>query len=303
LFDFSPEDVSSVMSMVLPSVSIQNTLRAFLFGDYKFEFKDGAKTQFFDYWPSKYSNFVRVGKTRGSVLHKFAGWVEDVYAPKYTSFQPLEVAMAGKGNIVRSRMCHDFVTDSLWALYNEGVKLKAEDTIFRDHIIMYASHTTRAEDMVQTMRGRRRWLRYLRALGLYLEEIKEQFTHARNALLVGFKLGIPVFLHGQHEDHQVHLVPPFLNYCYLPLAIPPKVHDPFGAMKLCALGMEANLTNSTSLAPWGPLLALEERMDRVEVFPALILVILMATFCTSAGQRKEGQAEDSDAKQKKKKDK
>merc|ERR1712045_219708 len=94
-------------------------------------------------------------------------------------------------------------------------------------------------DFTQTPRGRRKWLRYLRGLGIYLEQIKEQFTHARHALAVAWKLGLPIFLHNEDQDYKINLVTPFLNYCYLPLALPPEVHDPFASMKLCALGMKA----------------------------------------------------------------
>merc|ERR1712039_426409 len=110
----------------------------------------------------------------------------------------------------------------------------------------------------------------------YLEQIKEQFTHARAALIVGWRLGLPVFLHAHSQEHHILLEPPFLNYCYLPLAIPPEVHDPFAAMKLCALGMEANLTNNTVPWPMGDLLSIEEHLDRSEVFPAFLLVVISA---------------------------
>mmetsp|Transcript_23223 Transcript_23223/g.54372 ORF Transcript_23223/g.54372 Transcript_23223/m.54372 type:complete len:184 (+) Transcript_23223:135-686(+) len=170
-------------------------------------------------------------------------------------------------------MCHDFVTDALWVLYRGGARLKAEDVIFRDHIIMYATAVDIASTLLQTRRGTRMRLRYLRLLALYLEDIKQQFTAARNVMVAAFRLGIPIFLHNEFKDYRVHLVPPFLNYCYLPLAIPPDVHNPLGSMKLCALGMEANLTNATVPLPWGPLLAAEERLDRPDVLMSLLLVV------------------------------
>jgi len=224
-----------------------------------------------------------LGQLNGTVFDRFVDWVETSYAPSFSEFQPLEVAVEGSGNVVRSRMCHDFVTDALWALYNHSVKLEAKDAIFRDHIILYASSFDVVDLQANSTRDHRRQLRFFRVLELYMEDIKEQFTHARTALLAGFKLGIPVFLHNEHQEFRVHLVPPFLNYCYLPLAIPPKVHNPFAAMKLCALGLQANLTNSTGPIPWGPMLAIEERFDRLEVPLALLLVALAATWGSAGG--------------------
>merc|ERR1712194_605537 len=119
-------------------------------------------------------------------------------------------------------------------------------------------------------------------------------TYARGALIAGWRLGLPVFLHDFAAEYQVKLVPPFLNYCYLPLAIPPEVHDPFAAMKLCALGMEANLTNTTAPWPWGTVLTLEENLDRTEVGPAFLLLVLTVLIAgRKVGPREVGDESES----------
>jgi len=84
-------------------------------------------------------------------------------------------------------------------------------------------------------------------------------------------------VHDEYGDyHAVKLTPPFLNYCYLPLAIPPAVYEPFGSVKLCALGMEANATNQTTPFPLGHLLAVEGNLDHPEVFLMLFLIAVVA---------------------------
>jgi len=279
VFDFAPQNTSSVLSLVVPDVQHESEWQAVLLGQVTLGWRDGAKLIFHPTWPKAFENFVSLGKFNGTVFNSFVDWVVEYFEPRFKSFQPLEVASsaAGRGRtILRSRMCHDFVTDALWILYNNGAKLKAEKPIFRDHIILYARHMIKADDFAKTRRGLRTWLRYLRSVFLYIDEIKKQFTSARHALIANWKMGIPVFLHDMDHDYELHLMPPFINYCYLPLAIPPKVHDPFGTNKLCALSLEANVSNTTAPMPWGALLAAEQSMDRPEVFVALILMVLVA---------------------------
>lgn len=292
LFDYTPVDTSSVMNMVMPHIQMRSVWRALLLGDWQFEYKDAARTEFFRGWPNSYTNFVRVGHTNGTVFQGFADWVIHDFVPRHSAFQPIEVADVNLANaarassvkaaqmtIVRSRMCHDFVTDSLWFLYEAGATLQADDIIFRDHIIMYADKVKKAGPFIG--HTKRRFGRYWRVVALFLEGIKSQFTYARTALLAGWKLGIPVFLHDEWQDYEIELAPPFLNYCYLPLAIPPDRYNPFAATKLCALGMEANITNTSAPLPWGPLLAVEERLD--QSVPALSLAaVVLAVAVASA---------------------
>eukprot|EP00929_Paragymnodinium_shiwhaense_P119443 TRINITY_DN9133_c0_g2_i1.p1 TRINITY_DN9133_c0_g2~~TRINITY_DN9133_c0_g2_i1.p1 ORF type:complete len:433 (-),score=72.54 TRINITY_DN9133_c0_g2_i1:215-1513(-) len=290
LYDFTPDDTSSVMRMVLPEVHMPKGLfRAAFFGEVEFDWHDEAHMEFYiGDWPGHYTNFVKLGQFNGSLLLKFADWVVSDYMDNFTAFNPVEVvvpeAIKKEGQTsIRSRMCHDFVTDSLWMLYESGAKLKAEHVVFRDHIIMYAE---KIDKMDADTGFKKKELRYLRSLFLYLNKIKQQFTHAREALLALWRLRVPIFVHDYKGDyHQVQIVPPFLNYCYLPLAIPPEQYNPFGATKLCALGMEANLTNTTSPWPMGPLLAAEDRLDQATPLTALLITAVVVALST--GQQKK----------------
>jgi len=298
LFSFSPVDTSSVMNMVMPHIFMDSLWKSLIFGVALVEYKAGARMEFYPHWPDSYTNFVKVGRASGTMFRNFTDWVIDVFSPKHSEFQPIEVAdvnravlATGSNNeqqtmtIVRSRMCHDFVTDALWFFYEVGARLKADDVIFRDHIIMYASAVEEIGP-IGAGREKRRFLRYWRLIGLFLAGIKSQFTYARSALIAGWRLGLPVFLHDQWQDYEIHLVPPFLNYCYLPLAIPPQMHNPFATTKLCALGLEANATNTSAPTPWGPLLAVEERLDKPIPLLGFAAVVFAASAFASASVNK-----------------
>lgn len=287
LFDFTPDNTSSVMRMVIPEVNVDSLWRAAALGEVNYTWNDGAHMEFHEEWPEHFTTFTRVGKTTGAGLYKLVDWVIGYYAPKFGKFNPVEVVVphaTEKG--LRSRMCHDFVTDSLWVLYENGAKLEEQTKLFRDHIIMYANELENWGPLNDSRDGRKRELRYLRGLHLYLQKIKQQFTYAREALVNLWRLDLPVFVHDEEGNyHRARLVPPFLNYCYLPLAIPPAVYDPLTPTKLCALGLKANLTNVTTPFPWGHLLAAEEHIDQ----PVNIMVFAITVLCLAVASGGGGQ--------------
>eukprot|EP00931_Biecheleriopsis_adriatica_P028933 TRINITY_DN17244_c0_g1_i1.p1 TRINITY_DN17244_c0_g1~~TRINITY_DN17244_c0_g1_i1.p1 ORF type:complete len:405 (-),score=57.29 TRINITY_DN17244_c0_g1_i1:28-1221(-) len=287
LYEYTPVDTSSVMNMLVPNIEgTEDGLM--MFGKYNMVFKDEAKTQLRLYWPKSYEKFTRLGVIKGSTFQEYSEWVTQQFAPQHTAFQPLELVHLDKqvehwGSVhVRSNMCHDFVTDSLWHMHKSGASFRAESQVFRDHIIMYAQDIRNVTVFAETWLGKRKWLRYLRQLYLSIHLIRKEFTYAREALLWNWQLHLPAYLHTQRADFQVTLAPPFLNYCYLPLALPPNVHDPMGEVKLCALGLTANTTNSTAPWPWGTLLSVEERLDRIEVLTAWLLVASIAAMVASS---------------------
>eukprot|EP00928_Gymnodinium_smaydae_P088567 TRINITY_DN72637_c0_g1_i1.p1 TRINITY_DN72637_c0_g1~~TRINITY_DN72637_c0_g1_i1.p1 ORF type:complete len:430 (-),score=55.39 TRINITY_DN72637_c0_g1_i1:73-1314(-) len=290
LYDYTPDDTRSVMKMVLPEVIIGPKWRAAVGDQVYFRWNDRAHMEFYAEWPEHFTNFTRIGNCTGDAVFKLADWVANNYTRRFPAFNPIEVIIppprqqtadgsSAKADVVlRSRMCHDFVTDALWVLYEHGAKFRAERGVFRDHIIMYASSVTEFDGLEDSWQGRRKELRYLRTLLMFMTQIREQFTYAREALIVAWRLQLPVLAHDDKGGyHLVTLVPPFLDYCYLPIALPPAVYDPLGR-KLCALGPKANLTNSTTPYPWGQLLAAEERMDQPPALAALLFTAVCAAF-------------------------
>lgn len=281
LFDYCPEDVSSVMRMLVPQVQEKSRWRSLLLGDLNVTWANKASVKFFRKWPKSYENLVRIARTTGKVANSFADWVRHEFAPTHTTFDPLEV-MLTNGTYVRSTMCHDFVTDSLWVLYRKGVRLGASEPIFRDHIIMYAQAIQPIPSEEKTIRHRREFMRYLRLLRFFYTRIADQFTYGREALIINWKIGLPTYLRTKGVDWRVQITPPFLNYCYLPLAIPPKKHSLKDGNKLCALAMEANITNTSVGIERTPVglepgaLTAEGRLDSDEAFGAIALVTFAA---------------------------
>lgn len=277
LFDYAPDDTTSVMKKLVPGVTEKSRWRSLLMGDVDVEWRNHGGMKFHASWPTSYDNVIRIGKTNGMAVNGFSSWVKNEFIPKRTTFDTLEVLLTN-GSLVRSTMCHDFVTDSLWFFYDKGVKLRPKQPIFRDHIIMYAESIEEIKPEEKTMRNKREFLRYFRLLHVFYSRIAAQFTHGREALVITWKLGLPVYHRNKGKDYRVKIAPPFLNYCYLPLAIPPKIHNLMDPNKLCALSVAANISNIT--VPYEPLpaaLSPEGRLDRDEVFIAFILVSLVAT--------------------------
>eukprot|EP00927_Polykrikos_kofoidii_P012354 TRINITY_DN15326_c0_g1_i3.p1 TRINITY_DN15326_c0_g1~~TRINITY_DN15326_c0_g1_i3.p1 ORF type:complete len:469 (+),score=37.74 TRINITY_DN15326_c0_g1_i3:75-1409(+) len=293
LLEFTPDDTSSVTKLVVPEVRLKSSLwRAAMLGEVDFGWRDGGHMAFHNSWPEWFTSTTLLGLHSGATLFNLISWVITDYIPRFSHFNPLELvrpqdpSAGGKTTLLRSRMCHDFVTDALWVLYNLGASLDPNVNVFRDHIIMYGEIMESIADISSSADARKRELRYLRGLDMFMEDMRQEFTHARTALLSLWRLRVPVFLRDEQDVyHRVKLLPPFLNYCYLPLAIPPKVHNLFDDDKLCALGMRANLTNFTTPWPQGALLAAEERVDHPKPFAAVLLAAICVAFATRPSTR------------------
>lgn len=267
VFDFTPYNPTSVLAMVVPKV--EGTWVQRLVGDIEVRWADDAYLEFYpNAQQDRWQQFTEIGQTKGRTFKIWVDWAIHDYAPTHLAFQPAELvlvsqldkggqASAGKP-VLSSQMCHDFVTDSLWVLYDLGVRFEAKDDIFRDHIFIYAGSYELAPSSRDMMR---KYFRYLSLLAVFYAEVAKEFTAARKVLAVAWKLGLPLFHHHTDQDFIVRLVPPFINYCYLPLALPPQKHDPFVKRKLCALGLEANLNNISIPFPAGYLLATANQVD------------------------------------------
>lgn len=285
IMDFVPDDTSSVMNMVLPLPTMADQVRALVFGEVEFKYRDGAQVLAHTGWGGKYEKFERLGVTNGSVFNAYVRKMVSDFAPRYRAFRPVEVASqtlntTEHGVALRSFMCHDFVTDSLWVLYNLGARYEQTGEMFRDHVIMYVDGYTKLDDSDRRMA--RKQLRWLRSLEPYMADVRQEFTNSRVALIGIWKLGVSAFFRNPDGDYVLRLVPPFINYCYLPVALPPVHHDPFISHKLCALGMEANLTNTSAKWPMGHLLAVEDRMDHPQVFISFGLILLSSVVMGAA---------------------
>lgn len=278
LFDFTPVDPSSVYNMVLPLPNMTSLWRALVLGEVNFWYRDDARVHAHKGWNHQYTKFVRLGRINGSIFNAYARLMAEEFAPRFKAFRPMEVATqaqtlsAAHGVALRSFMCHDFVMESLWALYKLGARYTFTPPIHRDHVFLYVDGYEPVEPNDRRMA--RRQLRFLRSLVPYAEAVKGSFISTRSTLTKLWKLGIPVFFRNHEGDFRLHMVPPFVNYCYIPMKLPPNHYDPFMAEKLCALGFEANMTNKSAIWPSGHLLAAEERMDQPEIFMSFCLILL-----------------------------
>lgn len=278
MYDFAPQDTSSVMGVVLPYPNISSLWRAVVLGEVDFVYNDNGHVHTHLGWGRQFEKYEKLSVINGSVFNAYAHRIAVDLAPRFTTFRPVEVATqaptlnAEHGVALRSLMCHDFVADSLWVLYELGARYTFKPKIYRDHVIMYADEYKRVKH--DDKRMVRKQLRYLRSLEPYMAAIKSEFTNSRVSLIALWKLGMSTFFRSPDGDHLLHLVPPFINYCYIPLALPPVHYNPFAREKLCALGMQSNLTNTSALWPVGHLLAVEERMDELEVFTSFFMIVL-----------------------------
>lgn len=271
LVDYTPRNTSTVTHLIFPQIRLKSDkFWTWLTGDVALKWNNQALTTYQEYWPEHYTSFTKIGTINGSIFNRYMDWLKTDFDPTHVTFEPVEVVVPHKSGApgVPSRMCHDFVTDSLWVLYDMGARFAPEDAIFRDHIIFYAESFEEI-DYKNSGEAKRDVLRYFRVFELHLSRVKEQFTYVRDMLVVAWKMGIPPVLYSDRKYIRVNIMEPFLNYCYLPLAIPPAKMNLLADTKLCALPMGANTSNTSLAVPgknadtiMGHLIAAEARLDR-----------------------------------------
>lgn len=275
LVDYSPTDTSSVGNMIAPHAKMKfNKFWTWLTGDLTLEWRNGGGTRQVDHWPKEYTKFTYLGVINGSVYNKYLKWLKKEFIPTHVTFEPVEVVLPHKGGGVGvpSRMCHDLVSESLWVLYHMGAVYAPKDDIFRDHIIYYAESFEEVD--YDQLHVKREVLRYFRVFEQNIMKIKKQFTYVREMLIQAYTMGISPFVYRDEKYIRVHMVAPFLNYCYLPLAIPPKHMDILNDPKLCALPMYANTTNQTKTAD-AHLIAAEARLDHPRIHVCFLLTAVL----------------------------
>lgn len=276
MFDYAPDDTASVTKLLIPELNFTSQWSLLLTGQATFRWRNVAHLKFRTHWSSDWTKFVRIAITNGSVINRLSDWVFGTFVTDRDTFDSLEVVSDSKQHTLPSTMCHDFTTDAMRKMWELGVKIVPEDLVFRDHIMLYARKVEHLPNLMSTGSSRRAYMRYWRMLEIFREQIMDQFTYGRDALLVNWKLGLPMYLTTRHQDYKIWLSPPLLNYCYLPLAIPPRKHNPWGNNKLCALSMSANLTNTT--VPWSAMLiGLEDKLDRPDSLLALLLTAVVTS--------------------------
>merc|ERR1712070_498074 len=107
VFDYCPEDASSIMKMLIPNVTEHSRIRSLTLGDMMVKWRNHASTKYFNYFPEKYENFVPLirknGRWKGEHVNRFSNWVRKDFNPKHKTFDPLELMLLN-GTNVRSTM-------------------------------------------------------------------------------------------------------------------------------------------------------------------------------------------------------
>lgn len=218
-------------------------------------------------------------KVNGSTIGFYLDWVKKTWAPGRGTFECLEIhEPADKRRVGDSQMCHDFVNASLWWMYQEGgVSFKPERPIFRDHIVLFARggledvvhHEHATEDSkgkdskkglssgadgeleaaqgpgwLAAWRSRRKVQRFFGFAGVSLGRHIASFANLRGLIAAAKVAQVDTYVYHRERYKRVVLESPFINYCYLPLKIPPAEADIFGKVKRCALPLEFNASNN-----------------------------------------------------------
>jgi len=198
--------------------------------------------------PSKFKDRTSVGTTSGKIFNQLVSWLKD-YSLHKQAFQPVEIVINGTvGGGIGSCMCHDLFYYALYALQGFGFRPSPSDVIFRDHVVVFAEAYEKVD--INDPAVKRDLVRFYRLFISFMDLINEEFGNMRNLLVSADSVGITPYLYHEGEYYRINMLPPYVNYCYLGVQMPPKRATLFNSEHLCALGqsdqaVKANVTWSS----------------------------------------------------------
>ena len=255
--DYSPEETEEIRHVVHPDVvkNDKNVLDKILRTIFPYMF-NVDKSEYALNWNNKahvhvetgidherYTNITSLGYTSGKAVNSLSKWIRS-YNKSHNSFEPLELAIEGKGTVIRSQICHDFITDALWVLHeDDSTVFDPENHVFRDHIVLYATEVEELDSVDEYPELWQSIVSYYEQIKRHMGIINIEFTYARTFFSLMSLKGIDTYLYrGMHKYGNTYakfkLVTPFINYCYMPLFMPPKRAHIFESPRHCALPQE-----------------------------------------------------------------
>ena len=255
--DYSPEETDEIRHVVHPEVvsSDKNFFDKVLRTVFPYMF-NVDKSAYTLNWNNKahvhvetgidhdrYKNITSLGYTTGKAVNALSKWVRS-YNKSHSSFEPLELAIEGKGTVIRSQICHDFITDALWVLHeDDSTVFDPENHIFRDHIVLYATEVEELDGVDEDPEEWQSIVSYYEQIKRHMGIINIEFTYARTFFSLMSLRGIDTYLYRGMQGYgntyaKFKLATPFINYCYMPLYMPPERAHIFESPRHCALPQE-----------------------------------------------------------------
>lgn len=244
--DFSPlftETIASVLHPIIrPSYPAwlplpAGLLYARLAASYELRWQNQGGVRYYAGIPDKFTNVTMVGTTDGATVNKLVQWIKD-YGDAHDTFEPVEILVRGSEDPgVGSCMCHDLFYHALAALGELGFQPRPAAPIFRDHIMLFAETYEKVD--LGDAATRRDVVRYYRLFSHFMQLINVEFTNIRGLLVKTMHVSMRPFVLLGGEYYRVALAPPFVNYCYLQVEMPPGRASLWTSEHLCALDQEA----------------------------------------------------------------
>ena len=242
--DYAPAFTSEVAYVLHPRIEPQypeylprflGLLYARFFVSYDIIWSNLGGTRYYKDWPTRYTNYTKIGTTNGQIFNKYLDWIHD-WDDNHEAFEPVEIVI--NGSLLEgtgSCMCHDLFYYSLYALRELGFEPSPSSHVFRDHIIVFAKNYKQVDVNAPGIK----WevIKYYRLFMQFMELINKEFTNIRNLLVESDSIFVTPYLYIGGEYIEVELEPPFVNYCYLEVLMPP-LKSTLDNEHLCALPME-----------------------------------------------------------------
>ena len=224
---------------------------AYVFASYQMYWENEGTLRYHaedDGFPSKYTNFTLVGKINPKQFNHIREWFLR-YQEDHQTFEPVEVIMHAESEVgLPSSMCHDLFYNALNELHRVGFAPNPSDWILRDHIFVFAKSYELVDET--DWRTRREIARFYRFFLMFMDSINDNFVSIREMLASAEAVNTTAFLYWNRSYYRVELVNPWVNYCYLPVKMPPEKSSFWKDEHQCAQSEAVPAEEVKSTLPW-----------------------------------------------------
>lgn len=170
-------------------------------------------------FPGKFTNLTYVGEISPRQFNHIREWFFR-YQEEHLTFEPVQIVVNDTVEFgLPSTMCHDLFYHALYELHEIGFQPKPRDWILRDHVFVFAKNYEKVKEL--DWRTRREITRFYWFYIMFMSVINDNFANVRDMFASSQLEDVPAFFYFNKTYYRMELVNPWINYCYLPVNMPP----------------------------------------------------------------------------------
>ena len=162
--------------------------------------------------PDEYTDMTVIASVSNLIFRDFRKWALWNWSQPANRFDIFTVvSQNGSKTILRAKICHDFVQDSLLWLKQNNVTLYSETNLSRDSIVIYAESVTPVDWNI--WRDRRDFVRFMRFFSVNWKIFSQSFFRSREFAAKLKHLGMRLLISNDGNFYWINFGDGLVNYC------------------------------------------------------------------------------------------